>query len=376
MPRYAHVSNESYESDANAGANELNRIRQESIQAENQHRIAAYERMHLELERAKQERQMAHDQAKTEQRIKYEYMMADAAKKLYAIDPSDPRATEKVGAVVSEFPQLLHNEPGLPSLKSDVQHYESLIQSGRRQDTGIDARSEAADLRNQHAIELKKITDQNAKDLVDHKEELRKARGPTDATKLQYQKAIEKTSNAQKQLDGTQGFIDEIEKKGENASSDEQARLTPLYKSRQKWQSELDTTAGIKTALESVHPELALPPAAPVAPATPVTEGDRPPAEPKAAGDEAPPVNPNLTPTPPVAPVAPAPPAGGISMAAGAADGMFAGLPSQAVAVVPAMAPVAPVVAAPDPHQMALDWATANPNDPRAAKIRALHGAQ
>lgn len=352
MPRFANVSNRDYEERAQAGARASEEFDQRAFARQNQQRIAAYEQMHLELERAKQERQLAHDQAQTERRLKYEYRMADAIPKLYAIDPRDPTAQAQRAQFAKDYPDLFHKETGIPNITQEFEQHQRLSESAQRQRDAVDARKEAADARREGSSDLQTQRQDFAKEMLQMKAEQKAQAGPSEATRKAHGLAAAKAAELQTRIDANQKFIDEQSTKPEE-DTNRQHDLPRLQKSHDELLQQFNEQRIRKEVMEGIHPELATPPAAPGAAAAPAlaTEGDRPPPEPEPTGDEAAPAaatpaNPNLTPPPAVVPPAVAVPA-----------------------------PVVPPVA-PDPHKAALDWAAANPGDPRAAKIKALHGVQ
>lgn len=253
---------------------------------------------------------MAHDQALTERRLKYEYRVAEAIPKLYAIDPADPQAPAQRAQIAKDYPDLFHGETGIPNIVKEFEQHERLSESAQKQRDAVDARKEAADARRQGTTDAQTERERFTKEMANLRAELKAKAGPSDAERKAYGIASAKQDDLQKQLEGNQKFIDEqttmkaaMEKNGHD-TPDQDAMLAKLQKSRDTLQKEFDQHRITKNVLEGIRPELASPPATPA----PVTEGDRPLAEPEPTGDEAAPaavapVNPNLAPTP--APVAP-----------------------------------------------------------------------
>lgn len=246
-----------------AGAASLNEDYQQSLAME-QHRIAAeYQRLHYNLTVAKMKAEAAADQAKAEHQMKMEAMKEQAIPQLYAIDPADPKAHEQLAKVLKDWSGL----GGDRDFMQHVTHVSGLTEGARKASQGYDERSALqaqksgdVDDRQQTRMENQKaLADQKAahdKEMLDFRNEAKKAQGPSTAIQTRYQQATNNAANYQKQLDGTQAYIDAIAAKGDKTTPDEDKRLPLLQRSLDTWRGKLDKETATKDALELVHPQL------------------------------------------------------------------------------------------------------------------------
>jgi hypothetical protein len=234
-------------------------LRQEQHAAEEQ-----YRQMHADLEMAKLRRELAHDEAKVQRRIKYETMMEKAIPELYAIDPADPNAVQKRAQFAQRWPQLFHKENDVPGITSEFEQHTRLSSEAERQRNEIAAKKEAAEQRAADKAEAARTAaedrKQRDKEHADLMRELHpKKEGPSDAIRERYTKSSKNVDDLKANLDKTGAFIQEQkakEEKGAVLDSVSEGHLNRMLRSRDALQAQYNRELGRKEALELVHPEL------------------------------------------------------------------------------------------------------------------------
>jgi hypothetical protein len=137
------------------GARELDTDYHDALRQEQHAASERYQQMHAELELAKLRREEVHDMEKAQRRIKYEAMMEKAIPELYAIDPADPQATQKHAAFAERWPQLLHSDPGYPSIMQEFHQHIGMASESAKQRDAITARKEAKEAADQAKAEAR-----------------------------------------------------------------------------------------------------------------------------------------------------------------------------------------------------------------------------
>jgi hypothetical protein len=137
------------------GARELDTDYHDALRQEQHAASERYQQMHAELELAKLRREEVHDMEKAQRRIKYEAMMEKAIPELYAIDPADPQATQKHAAFAERWPQLLHSDPGYPSIMQEFHQHIGMSQESAKQRDAITARKEAKEAADQAKADVR-----------------------------------------------------------------------------------------------------------------------------------------------------------------------------------------------------------------------------
>lgn len=141
MPK-VHFGESEYDQQAQAGARtlqeenqqsfrqqELNhQQRMEAIAAQREARVLQLEEAHARLQNGIEARKAAEAKAATDRRINYEDRMAKAIPELYKIRPDDPKALEKRADLAERYPDLFHNEKGLPSITGEFEGHGRLVQ--------------------------------------------------------------------------------------------------------------------------------------------------------------------------------------------------------------------------------------------------------
>jgi hypothetical protein len=89
---------------------------------------------------------VADSDAKAKKLTQYESRMAEAIPQLYAIDPTSPTARREYAAFAKQYPELLHNEPGLPSALSEFSQGQRMMQAHaeNQQKQAVEAEKAAA----------------------------------------------------------------------------------------------------------------------------------------------------------------------------------------------------------------------------------------
>ncbi|MGB7195329.1 MAG: hypothetical protein WBD81_17885 [Collimonas pratensis] len=147
------------------GAAALDRIGEEAYRLDAENQRAAHQAEIEELERRREERiermEIAHQktvdaieerkaksaEAAAARRQVYEDRMAKAIPELYKINPNDPKAEEKRADIASRYPDLFHDEKGLPSIKSEFENHGRLVQQFQLQTQKSQAAKDALALK-------------------------------------------------------------------------------------------------------------------------------------------------------------------------------------------------------------------------------------
>jgi len=228
-----------------------------------------YRQMHAELELAKLRRELAHDEAKTQRRIKYEAMMEKAVPELYAIDPADPQAVQKRAQFAQRWPQLFHKENDVPGITSEFEQHTRLSGEAERQRNAVQAKKEAAE---QRAADIKERMEQRERDKQEAEDRRKKDVQERESQRKQdlrenhlgyargkYDTAEEESTILGKRITENQGYIDAIKgqlKPNEQPSVDQQKQLDLLVKSQDQLKAEKARHDSKMKGLVAQFPEL------------------------------------------------------------------------------------------------------------------------
>lgn len=142
------------------GASALDRIGEESYRLDAENQRAAHQTQMEQLERQREERiermELAHQktvdaieerktkaaEAAASRRQVYEDRMAKAIPELYKIRTDDPKAEDKRADIASRYPDLFHDEKGLPSIKQEFENHGRLVQQFQLQSSKTKADSD------------------------------------------------------------------------------------------------------------------------------------------------------------------------------------------------------------------------------------------
>lgn len=248
---------------------------------EREARLQAHEEKMEELHHAEFLRKEAEQSALADRKLSVEKEAAEVLPQMLRMDPTRPEAREFMASMMEKHPNLFISGFAKESITPQIMAFQKEVDAAAKArgiDVSKDAREQAdkAALATAVAGGARPIHTQIGKTLVKSPEEIAaekdvataKANAPNETTKKQHQIASEKLENAQSNLEDTQAQIKDREKElAERSKSKDgpydpttlkakQAELQALKASEVNWNLEAEKHNAVKTALETIHPQL------------------------------------------------------------------------------------------------------------------------
>lgn len=158
-----------------AGAQGLAELYNTSADHRHREQLEFYHNLHEQLEWSKWLMESAHQQAQAQRLMKYEAIMSHAIPELYAINPADPNANALRAQWAAKYPEVLHNEKGIPNATSEFEQHIKLGEGAERQRDAIQARKDAAVEREQARKDILDTQEKDRKDARADRESFEKS---------------------------------------------------------------------------------------------------------------------------------------------------------------------------------------------------------